>query len=283
MRLLEFAHVDGDHVVLATEHQVRERERGFGFPDAGGAHQQEDAHGLARIVEIGARRADALADRFERMRLADHARIQVLLQFENEADFVLEHLADRDAGPGRNHLTDHLRIHADANQRLLALQLVELSVQPREVSAERSGLWRVELVLGAQLLHLPADVANGMDQVPLFLPAFLEHREPGLGLRLLRLDRREPLGMVGAHGGFTRQHARLHSQIIERTRGIFERGRRSVLPQREARARGVEHADGLVGQLAIRNIAMRQTHRGREPFIENAHLVVILQRLRHAA
>ena len=42
--------------------QVGERQRGFGFADAAGTDQQEDADRLAGIVQAGAGGADALAD-----------------------------------------------------------------------------------------------------------------------------------------------------------------------------------------------------------------------------
>ena len=53
---LELRHVDGDEVVLAAIEQIGQRERGFGFADAAGADEHEDADGFAGIVEAGARR-----------------------------------------------------------------------------------------------------------------------------------------------------------------------------------------------------------------------------------
>src|SRR3546814_6087870 len=48
VRLLVFAHVDGDHVALAAVQHVGQRDRGLGLADAGSADQQEDALGLDR-------------------------------------------------------------------------------------------------------------------------------------------------------------------------------------------------------------------------------------------
>jgi hypothetical protein len=64
VRLLVFRQVDGNQRFFAAVHHVRQRQRGFGFPDAARADQQE--HALRAILgrEAGFRRTQALRDGF---------------------------------------------------------------------------------------------------------------------------------------------------------------------------------------------------------------------------
>ena len=58
---------------------------------------------------------------------------------------------------------------------------------------------------------------------------------------------------------------------------IVDRCRHGVLAHRHARAGGVDQADGLVGQLARRDIARGQPHRLADRFVDDSHLVVLLE------
>ena len=49
MRLLVLAHIDGDEVVLAAIHGLRQRQRGFCFAHARGANQQKSAQRLVGV------------------------------------------------------------------------------------------------------------------------------------------------------------------------------------------------------------------------------------------
>ena len=59
------------------------------------------------------------------MILAENAAPQVILQLEYRGKFVFDHFADRDAGPGRNHIAHRLGVHGDSQQRLFPLEVVE--------------------------------------------------------------------------------------------------------------------------------------------------------------
>ena len=69
MGFLKFRHVDGDDVVLAAVQQIGERERRFGLADTARPYEQKYADRLIGIVKTRPRRADALANAFERVRL----------------------------------------------------------------------------------------------------------------------------------------------------------------------------------------------------------------------
>ena len=58
------------------------------------------------------------------------------------------------------------------------------------------------------------------------------------------------------------------SQRLDAALAVFELGRRRVLADRDASAGRVEQADRLVGQLARRNVAMREAHGRLDRLVE---------------
>src|SRR6266540_6514304 len=68
--LLELAHVEADHEVLAPEERLRERPGELGLADAGRAEEEEAPHRPVGVAEAGARAADRLRDRAHRLVLA---------------------------------------------------------------------------------------------------------------------------------------------------------------------------------------------------------------------
>ena len=95
--------------------------------------------------------------------MADHAPAQYAFEREHRRDFVLQHLAGRDAGPRRDHFADGLPVDAHAHQRILALQRDQLG-------CERIQFFALLLALtagSARLFKLRADVAQFENQIPL--------------------------------------------------------------------------------------------------------------------
>ena len=163
-----------------------------------------------------------------------------------------------------------------------ALHVVELGVRARRVRrAVRSGSagglarLRLRLAVGARgggapgafgraavgrsdAFELAAHLADAVDEVALLFPAVLQLGEAGFGLRPCarrccrgaRCDRRRRR---------LRARERASARRDRRSRGgIFDGRRDGVLAQREARAGGIEHADRLVGKLAVGQIAVRE-------------------------
>ena len=78
VRLLELAHVDDDHGVVARVEQLAEHVRRLGLADARRPGEHEDADRLVGVVELGAAGLDALGDRVHRVVLADHPLLQLV-------------------------------------------------------------------------------------------------------------------------------------------------------------------------------------------------------------
>ena len=84
--------------------------------------------------------------------------------------------------------------------------------------------------------------------------------------------------MVGAGSLFALQNTDFRVDQCDPPLQILDRSGNSGLAHSGARAGGVDQRDSLVGQLAARDEAGRQTHRRDQGVIENADLMVRLQR-----
>ena len=143
--------------------------------------------GLLGSSRLALRGADALADHAQSVILADDAAgPDATPASSTVADFVLQHLADRNAGPGGDHVADDVGVDADAHQRRFALQ-----VRPARHSAQLSSARSVSgsaAVGRFRRCHrwqrrpwrqahpgfqLAANVADAVHQVALLLPARL--------------------------------------------------------------------------------------------------------------
>ena len=76
---------------------------------------------------------------------------------------------------------------------------------------------------------------------------------------------------------------RLDLERLDAAPAVLDLGRRRVLADRDAGAGGVEQAHRLVGQLARRDVAVRQLHRRLDRLVEELHAVVLLEHAGDAA
>ena len=304
--LLELRHVDRDHVPLAAVERLGERDGGLGLADAARADQQEDADRPARIGQVRARGADPLRDRLEGVRLADDALLEPLLQREDGADLVGHHLADRDAGPAGDDLGDGLRVDADLHERRLALQRLELLVERVELGPERCGSGggprrrgaagaapasrrsrrpsrRRLLLRSGQVLQLrprcrgssrPARVSSSHCA---FRPARLSSAAAFVAVELV-----EPLLVVGARAPPRARGCSISAvQLVDRAAAQSSTAGGVAAWPIATRAQAVSStADRLVGQLPAGDVAVREPHGVLDGLVEDAHLVVLLERAR---
>jgi hypothetical protein len=88
--LLVLGHVQPDQRPLVVEHELRERARELGLPDAGGAEEDEGADRPIGILEPGARAAERVRDRLDRLVLADDALVEPLLHVDQLRGLAFE-------------------------------------------------------------------------------------------------------------------------------------------------------------------------------------------------
>ena len=277
---LELAHVDGDHVLLAAVHGFGQGQGGFGLAHTGGAGQHEHANRLARVVEAGAGGLDALGDHLQGMVLADDAFLQVLVEVEHSLQLIAGHAAHRDAGPVGDHRGHGLVIHGRQDQRGFALQSGEALLQIDQfctqfivAAVHNPGLLAQGCAGGEQLIH----------QGFLFGPtAFQRGQTLTFGGQ-----QRFAMGLTRSNGNadrmLTGDDLQLGFQGFDTATAVVHfRGDR-VQADGDAGAGGVQQAHGLVRQLARRNVAVGELHRGFQSFVEDLHLVVFFHCGSHAA
>ena len=202
------------------------------------------------------------------------------LEVERHVHLVAQHLAGGDPGPAGDHLADEVRIHHHGHERSLALQRLQLGRQLDEVRPLGVAV-AAGALLGRRLEALPCRAHLG-DEVPLAFPALLEVGDAALSLLLALGQLGEALGVVCARRFLPLEHTNLHRDVVELSGRVLERGGDRVLAEGEPRAGGVEDTHRLVGELAVREIAVGEAHRRFRSFVQDAHLVVLLE-CRHDA
>ncbi len=276
MRFLKLRHVDGDDVLLTAVKQVGERQRGFGLTDATGSHQQERSHRLVGIVERGARGADALGDSGDSEILPDNAFVHVIFEIQHDADLILHHFADGDSGPAGDHFADNLLIDTHSNERSFTLHRLKVGIEFGKLFLEGDAVGGGGSG-GVRFFQFAANFADLVDQREFLLVACLQTGEPLFGGLLLRAEFRQSFAVIGSQRDFALQYASLDGDVVEGAVRVFDGRRHGVLAEGKAGASGVENADRLIGQLAIGQIAIRKFDGGSETFVEDAHVVVLLE------
>ncbi len=279
--------------------------------------EQEHADRRARIAQVGPRRADALRDPLQRVRLADDRLFHQFLQIQDGLDFVGDHAPDGDAGPGGHRFGDGLRIDARVYQRVLALQLGQLRFGGRQLRAHlrslffgerlRFGSCRIfgcgtvrRSVFGGHdfrrrfficdgrtvfALQTAAPLQGAVQIVDLYhqflflLPAFLQSFELGPGRFLLPAQLLQLLAVVRPRLLFALKNSDGHVQLFDATAAVLDGRRGGGLAEPDAGAGGVQQAHRLVGQLPPGDVTVGELHRIDHGFVQDADLVVLLERL----
>src|SRR3954463_5653988 len=137
-------HVDADHRLLVAEEELRERARQLRLADARRAEEDERAGRALRVLEPRARAPDRLRDDLDRLVLADHALVQLVLHAHELLGLGLRELEDGDAGPHRDDVRDLLLADRRALAALAGLPgVLELALAVGELALrvpQRRGL-----------------------------------------------------------------------------------------------------------------------------------------------
>ena len=280
-------HVDAHHGLLAVEQVLGQRLRELRLAHARGAQEQKRADGAVGVGEPGAVAADGAGHRGHGLVLAHHALVQLVLQVDQLGHLALHHLLHGNARPRGNDLGDlvvrHLLLE-DGAVLLLHVQLflgrMQLLLQRGNARvADLGGLHQVALAGGALLFKLRAlevalEVLHVLDGVLLVLPLGLALVEVLLSRGDLAAQRFQALlrGLV----------ALLHERLLlDLHLGELALGGVHLLGHRvdlDAQAAGglVHEVDGLVGQEAVGDVAVRQLGRRHDGGVGDAHAVVDL-------
>ena len=210
-------------------------------------------------------------------------------------DLALEHPGDRDAGPlghdlghvlGVDLLLQHA-LRASAARRAAVLGLEVLLEARQRAVAQLGGLAQVALLrrllgLEARLLDLLLERADLADGLLLLLPVGL-HGRRDVSFRSASsfsiFARRSLRGLVL----LLLQGLALDLELDDLALDLVDLGRQAVDLDPQAAGGLVHEVDGLVGQEAVGDVAVRERRRGHQGRVLDAHAVVDLVALLQAA
>ena len=277
MLLLELAHVDDGHVLLAAIQQIGERQRRLGLAGAGRADHQEHADRLARIGQPGARlvwiacATASSACGWPTMRclhrlLADAARCGSRSTACGRSGCRSSPRRPRrspgDRPPGRSAASRPAGRAASPMCRRAsraAHPCPRCSRDPRSCA-------RVSAISAARRFSCSQRASSSASSCA----SFARSRQQVLAPRLMR----SPAAISRS-----RMPTSVSISAMRRWRSSIGGGTAAWLIA-DARAGGVDQADRLVGQLARRDVARRQPHRLAHRLVEDADVVMLLQRRR---
>ena len=225
-------------------------------------------------------------------------------QAEHRLDLVLDHLAERNAGPGGDDLGHHQAIDLHRHQRCFALQrrqfrafraqggegrahgrVVDLGrTRLAGTGRRRGGLQRSSHRRRGRRrrLEITPETDDLVDQQLLGFVALLQGGEFRGHAVTLGMQLAEALAVRAAAGRLALECSEFRFEAAQHLAAVFHGRRRGALSEGHLGAGGVEHADGLVGQLAAADVAGRETNRLGDGFVEQAHLEVGFHQRRQA-
>ena len=160
--------------LLVVEHELGERAGELRLADAGRAEEDERADRPVRVLQAGARAAERVRDRGDRLVLADDALVQALLHVDQLRGLAFEQPVDRDAGPAGDGRRDVVLVDLLLDHRVVlpALALGELALELGNLAvADLGDALQVAFALGAlglhaQLVDLPRRVLDVLERPP---------------------------------------------------------------------------------------------------------------------
>ncbi len=269
MLLHEFRHVDAYHRLLGVEHEFGQGLAELGLADAGGAQEHERAARPIRIRQARPRAANGIGHRFDRFVLAHHALVEDLLHSQQFIALALEHARHRNAGPLRHDLGNLHFGHGVAQQLIRLLLHFE---RLRKTLLERRNAPILQLRHARQVLCTPRriDILAGPLQFLLDVRGALHRRLLGLPhlfqVRVLLLERLERVFQRGetlARGlvGLLLERLALDFQLDDAPIELVQRLRLRVDLHANQRTGLIDQIDGLVRQLTVRDVAIREGRR----------------------
>ena len=288
----ELRHVDADHGLVGIEQEFGQRLGQLGLAHPGRTEEEEGAVRPVRVAQARARAADGIGDRAHRLGLTDDPMAERRFHRQQLFPLALQHLGDRDAGPLGDDLGDFFLGHPAADQGMSATVFGVLRrAQPLFELRDPSVL---------QLRHAReiGGTPRGLELLPGTLERFLDVRG-ALQLRLLCAPHLDQVGVLALEFlqrpvellapllrgvvRFLLDRLALHLQLDDPPVQAVERFGLGVDFHADARAGLVDQVDGLVRQLPVGYVAVRQRGCRDDRRVGDLDLVMHLVALLQAA
>ncbi len=281
--LAVLTHVDTDERFFVVEEVLGERLGQLGFAHTGGSEEHKGSGRPIRVGDAGPGTTHGLTHRAHGLLLPDQAAPEFVLEVEQLLGLAGEQFADGNARPRGDDLGDIvagdlLADHPRALERFGALRLGERTLHLGNLPVEQSrSLLEVTLALRTLRLHFELVEAlfqftHLVDGGAFLLPAVLQFGEGCTAL-----------GEVVAQGGeaslrgvvlLAFESKFLELEAVDRTAELVDLDRRRVDLHPQSRRGLINEVDGLVGEFAAGDVAVRECRGGNECTVFDGDLVV---------
>ena len=296
--LLIFAHVDARHHVLVVEEAFGQCLCQFGLTDTRRSEEYERTDGAFRVLESGAAAAHGVGHGFDGFVLTDDAGVELVFEMQEFFALALEHAGDGDARPAAHHVGDVVGRDLFFHHGFGALALEEGVVEFGDLTfqflqAAVANLGHLAVVafafgtvgLELELLDFLLVLLDLGQNLTLTFPFAFEV----VFLFLERLDflieggEFRIVAAVGSGIGLAANGFALNLELAEAARDLIELFGLRIALHAELGGSFVHEVDGLVGEEAVGDVAMREGDGGDEGIVLNAHMVVVLVALFESA
>ena len=182
--------------------------------------------------------------------LPDDPLVQGVGQLQHGLDLVLDHAADRDAGPVADDGGDRLGVDGRQDQRRLALQLGQLGLRQARSCPSASAVGSAPRPARSVAAISPSPAPSPLFQRRLDAPP--AGRVSASSFVLRRRPRARAVAVSMPARLLAPDDLQLDLQRLDPAAAVLHLGRHGVLADGDARAGRVEQAHRLVGQLARR-------------------------------
>ena len=291
-----FAHVEADHVVLSIEQRFGKGLAQFGLAHAGGAEEDEGAQGAMRVGQTGTGPQHGVGHGLHGLVLTDHALMESGGQFQQLLAFRLQETGDGNAGPARHDVGHVVRADLFAQKTIFlavafgsgrGLGLLELLLKlGKRGVLELRGLGKIvgafrlfDLMTG--LLYLFLQLAHAVDGLLFLFPAGAQRglRAAQVGKLVLELLQTLAGSVVGLAAQGLALDLKLHDLAVD----LIELGRQRVYFRADHGRGFINDVDGLVRQLTVGNVALREHHGLHDGGVADAHAVMHFKAFLEAA
>ena len=264
MFLHELGHIDAHHGLLGVEHELGQRLAQLCFAHAGRSHEKEGTDRAVRVGQACPRAPDRIGGRLYGFVLPDDAFVQGILHSQQLLALTLQHPRHRDARPARNHFGNFILCYPVSQQLEITLftffSVFQLLFQLGYLAILQLGHARQVLgahcsfQFGAGALEFFLDVRGALYRGFFGLPDFFEIGKLAFHPGNFFLQFLPPLDRSIV--SFFLQSLALNFLLDQPPLQAVQNFGLGVDFHADSRCRLVHQVDGLVRQLAFRNITV---------------------------
>ncbi len=292
--LLIFGHINPHHGVFVIEEESRQGAGQFRLADAGRTEEDERADWPVGVLQAGPGAPDGVGDQADRFILADDPLMQTVFHVHQFFHLAFQQAGYRDAGPVADHLGDLFRVHFLFQQGRFFLQqfefgfgLSQLAFQVMQGAIAQAGR-RLEVGMAFSLFDLGLGLVNPAFDVPDLLDGLLLDRPAGIEFaggfpQVGQIFFQVGQTFLGGFVFFFLQGLPFNFQLHDRAVHFIQRLGLGVDLRAETGRSFINQVNGLIGEVAVGDIAVGKGRRSDHSGVRDADAVMHLIALFEAA